>query len=654
MARPAILIVDDREDNLFVLRQVLEESLAGVDIVTATSAAEGLAAAAKTELSAALIDLQMPGMDGIEMCRRMKDAPATSRVPLMLMTAHQSSAPLRARALDAGADDFISRPIDNLELVARVKVMLRMRAAEAELERINAELSRELGDRTSDLRSIEARLRTLVEQMSDGVIVTDPEGTIQYVNPAFEKMSGFGRAEALGANPRIVKSGVHDAEFYRELWDTITQGSIWRGVLVNRRKDGTLYQEENRISPIVDDNGTITNFVALKRDVTHELEVEAELRQARKMEALGQLAAGVAHDFNNLLMAVMGAVDLLEYRLAADKSPEREIQTIRDSVIRARDLTERLLATGRQHALKMTDLDLQALVDRELKLLKRVIPETIAIEVEHGEGPMAIHGDASQIGQILMNLLVNARDAMPAGGRVSISTGRVTLGAEQLEGFPGARPGGFISLAVRDTGIGMDDDTLRRIFEPFFTTKGPGYGTGLGLATVHGIVSQHGGLIRVKSWPGRGTTFTIYFPAIQAAPKAETEGEQPHPSRGTETILLVEDDPAVRGVVAELLQSLGYRVLEAGDGEAALRRLEEHAGETALVISDVVMPKLGGFELLTAARDRGIEIPFLFSSGYAEDSARSAAATDRNTHFIGKPYAAAMLANTIRQILDSE
>jgi len=369
-----------------------------------------------------------------------------------------------------------------------------------------------------------ARLATAVQQAAEAIVITDSNAAILYVNPAFERITGYTSSEIVGKNPRILKSGKHSAAFYQQLWDTLTRGKVWSGRLINKKKDGALYEEETSISPVFDTNGKMVNYVAVKRDITQEVALETQLRQAQKMEIIGQLAGGVSHDFNNILTVIQGNASLL---LNAELEPAEKTECTRQilhAAERAASLTRQLLMFSRKQVMQPANLSLNEVVAQMTKMLRRVIGENISLQSNYAANLPLIHADPGMIEQVLMNLVVNARDAMPAGGGLTITTGAKKFDPEQAGQFPGASPGLHVWLAVSDTGCGIAPEHLPRIFEPFFTTKEASKGTGLGLATVYGIVQQHRGWITVTSEVNKSTTFQIYFPAVAIA-KAKKKAE---------------------------------------------------------------------------------------------------------------------------------
>jgi two-component system, cell cycle sensor histidine kinase and response regulator CckA len=411
--------------------------------------------------------------------------------------------------------------------------------------------------------------------------------------------------------------------------------------------------------PLRDRSGVILGIIGVVRDLTERKLLEDQLRQAQKMEAVGRLAGGVAHDFGNLITAIMGYSDLLLRSIPADDARRADVQEIRNTAARAGALTRQLLAYSRRQILEPQVLDVSALVDDVATMLRRVIGEDIQLTTSPSESPARVRADPTQLEQVLMNLAVNARDAMPDGGHLTIATDAVDLDVEFIRQHPGARPGPFVHLAVTDTGCGMDEDTRAHLFEPFFTTKEPGKGTGLGLATVHGIVNQSGGSIWVDTAPGAGTTFGIYLPRVDRSPTPEAVVGRGAPSdlpRGVETLLLVEDEAVVRAPAAELLKECGYRVLVAASGADALTLLDqlgEHPAPLHLMVTDVVMPNLKGTELAARVRARQPELPVLFTSGYPNAANLHEWLRQPRTAFLQKPFTPEELARKVRDILDA-
>jgi PAS domain S-box-containing protein len=498
------------------------------------------------------------------------------------------------------------------------------------------------------------RLATAVEQTADSIVITDTDGNIQYVNPAFERITGYSKEEVLGQNPRILKSARTDPAVYRDLWQSITRGDVWVGQLVNKKKDGSLFNERATISAVRDHSGKIAHYIAVKQDTTRQILLEEQLRQSQKMEAIGQLAGGVAHDFNNLLTAINGYSSLALQRVEEHNSIRPFLEEVKKAGERAANLTRQLLAFGRKQILQPVSLNLNDVVTDLNKMLRRLIGEDIEFISKLDPKLEKIKADPGQIEQVLMNLVVNARDAMPQGGTLTIETSCVELDERYAARRIGARPGRYIMLAVSDTGIGMDEQTKARIFDPFFTTKEKGKGTGLGLSTVYGIVKQSGGNIWVYSELNRGTTFKVYLPQIETtAPEASrAEMEIAIPS-GSETILLVEDEDVVRGLATQILEQAGYKVIAAARGDEAVRICRDSDEQIDLLLTDVVMPQTSGKEVADQLSQLMPGLKVLFMSGYTDEAIVHHGVLDSNIEFIQKPFTPAALATKIREVLDT-
>jgi PAS domain S-box-containing protein len=498
-----------------------------------------------------------------------------------------------------------------------------------------------------------ARLSHAVEQAAEAIMITDPAGTVLYVNPAFERVSGYSRKEAVGANPRFLKSGQQDAAFYESMWATLQRGDVWRGRLINRHKDGTLFEEEATISPVRDDGGLIRSYVAVKRDVSRERHLEEQVRHSMKMEAVGRLAGGVAHDFNNLLNVIAGYAELGLRRLPPQTDTRRHVTEILRATERASALTRQLLTFSRKQVVQPRVIDLNGVLRDMDRLLRRLIGEDVELIARTADKPLSLRADAGQIEQVIMNLAVNARDAMPEGGRLVLRTAAVDVAPSPAADVPAGR---YVELSVTDTGCGMDGQTASRIFEPFFTTKPEGRGTGLGLSTVWGIVTNSGGTVTVRSELGAGTTFRILLPRVESPVDVDAspaiDGARPaHPaSAGTRahTVLVVDDEAPLRAIVRDVLEDSGYRVLEAGDAAAALALAAEHQGPLELLLTDVNMPGRDGAELASRMRELRPGLRVVFMSGEVDHPAPDG---DAAHGFLSKPFTAAMLEQAVRDVL---
>lgn len=678
------------------------------------------------------------------------------------------------------------------------------------------------------------QLQAAIDQAAECVLIADAEGAIQYVNPAFERITGYSPEEVTGLNPRILKSGCHDEEFYRQMWDTLLAGRTWRGEITNRRKDGTLFTEEAAISPVTDASGQIVSYTAIKHDITerkraeeriHHLnlvlravrginklltqektprdlidkacrllvdlrsyntamivltdatgrpvdathagvdpgmwqaiqdhldkqerprcfevmsesgmpithedrrdlcmgcpsrqdceqlntictrltsggrnhgylavslkpelgadeeeralfqemagdlayalrsmedhsgrlqaereraDVERQLVESQKMEMMGQLAGGIAHDFNNILQGIIGYADILLHQAEMSGQPCQEVQNIAHGAERAASLTRQLLTFSRRQVMEARMVDLNAVVDDLFKMLRRLIGAHIDVQWQPHDSLPATLADPSMAEQVLMNLCLNARDAMPEGGTLTISTDVAEVDAAHCARHPHARPGRYIRLDVADTGCGIQEEYIEKVFEPFFTTKPEGKGTGLGLSIVYGIVRQHEGFIEVNSEPGRGSSFGIYLPLKK---RPEREEQVPRPESGAQghgTILLAEDDTLVRNLMVRVLESAGYTVLPAADGNEALRIFREATGRIHLLMTDVIMPGITGDRLLSALREEGAQFPVLFCSGYGEIFLEDREILLKDHLILRKPFSNRDLLDHVRRAL---
>jgi PAS domain S-box-containing protein len=534
---------------------------------------------------------------------------------------------LAVQALQEGAQDYLVK--------GQIEARGLLRALRYAIERKNMEEALFLEKERLRLQS------AALEATAEGVMITARDGTITWVNPAFTKITGFRADEALGRKPSILRSGKHEAAIYGELWQTILAGQVWEGELTNMRRDGKLYLEAQTVTPVRDDRGDISHFVSVKRDVSNRRRFEEQLRQSQKMEAIGRLAGGVAHDFNNILGVIMGYGEILKRRIPAADPLQGKVAEILKAADSAAGLTRQLLAFSRKQVLQPRVLDLNLVVADMDKMLRRLIGEDIELKTSLREPLGSVRADPGQIEQVLMNLVVNARDAMPGAGSLLIETAAVDLDASSLALHPGALPGPHVLLAVSDTGEGMDKETTSRIFEPFFTTKAVGKGTGLGLSTVYGIVEQSGGLIEVYSEKGVGTTFKVYLPRIEGSVvRMPVEAVQPPPHAVSKTVLLVEDESALRSMIGETLTEGGYRVLEANTPRQALDMAGAHDGPIHAVLTDVIMPGMSGRELAEKIALIRPDTPVIYMSGYTDDAIGHHGLLDPGTLFLQKPFTA--------------
>ena len=545
---------------------------------------------------------------------------------------------LAVAAMKAGANDYVTK---------------------GQLKRLLPAIERELRDAQARaaLRATEASYQTLVEYAPIGIYRSTPDGKFLSVNAAVVRMLGYdSAAEVLAldmardvyADPAERQRLVARDSYSDRQYDNVE--ASWK------RRDGRPLTVQLSVRAVRNGAGRVEYYETFVRDVTDQRRLQQQVLQSQKMEAVGRLAGGIAHDFNNLLTVITSYSDLVLEELAPDDVKRDDLEQVRKAADGAAALTRQLLAFSRQQVVEPRVVSLNAVVEGLQKMLRRVIDEDIELATSLAPDLGAVRADVGQLEQVLMNLAVNARDAMPTGGRLTIETANVEHDPDYARGHDAAAVRRFAMLAVTDTGCGMDEATKARIFEPFFTTKPPGKGTGLGLATVYGIVKQAGGFIWVYSEPGQGTSFKIYLPEVDATAEGEGGATAPAGTRvpgGTETVLLVEDAAAVRAVTKQVLERQGYTVLEAEDGEAALRLAHAHRGPIHLLLTDVVMPQLSGRELAERLAPLRPETRILYASGYTDDSVVRHGVLESGTAYLQKPFSPESLARKVREVLDN-
>jgi PAS domain S-box-containing protein len=568
----------------------------------------------------------------------------------------QTDAAMRDYAKAIGADEtkfmdaFYRVPVmslDHFEKIAQALFSLANQLSATAYQ--NIQQARFIADekrRTEELN----RLSTAIQNSPQAIMITDPAGIIQYVNPAFETITGYSRDEALGQTPRILKSGQQDPTVYSNLWKTIADGKIWTGRLINRRKDGLLYTEEVEISPVRNPAGHITGYVAGKRDITEELVKEEKFRQSQKMEAVGQLAGGIAHDFNNILQAILGFSDILLSSLDSEGKEYPHVKEIQKSAQRAAELTRQLLTFSRKQPMEKAQIDLNASVEDTGILLQLLLGSHVKYVFTPDPALHAVYADHSQITQIIMNLAVNARDAMPDGGRLTLTTKNITIESNDMSTMPDAEPGTFVCLSMTDTGTGMSREVKDHLFEPFFTTKAVGRGTGLGLAVVYGIVKQNNGWIHVYSEEGHGSSFNIYLPSCgPVAQNPPNLADPPHHKR----ILLVEDEENMLSMVIRILKTADYETQVVKTAEEALRLFKKEKGTFDLLFSDMTLPGKSGLELADALRAENPTLPVLLYSGYQDQRERWRNLESKGYHFLQKPFTLVALLAAVQDTLNN-
>jgi len=630
-----VLIVDNDDGPRHARVRVLQqESLRTMEACDGHAA---LDAARRERPDLIICDAIAPAMNGPALCAAVRRDATIAKTSILLIGERRQDSAEIAASFDAGADDYLIEPVDAALLVAKVRGLLARRTLEAEVARLQSELA-------APVAGGEAQLRAAFDNALDSMLIADDHGRYVDANPAACALFAVAKDELIGR--RVADFLGADVDF-AELWNDFLKKGSRSGEMGLRRADGAGFDAEfvarARIVP--------GRHLAIVRDVSERKRLEEHVRQVQRLEAVGRLAGGIAHDFNNLLTIILGAAELLTEELPRNGFAWQQASETQAAARRAAALTSQLLAFSRRQLLRPTRVDLGETLRDMQPMLHHLAGDQIAINVSTADGLPAVRVDPNQFGQVIVNLVVNARDAMPSGGTLTIETRRVHLDAQYAAYHVGVTPGAYVMLAVSDTGMGIDAATQKRIFEPFFTTKEMGKGTGLGLSTVYGIVKQSGGNIWVYSEPARGTTFKVYVPE---APVTAWQDAAPvrreQLIRGEGQLLLVEDEPGVRAIARQILQRCGYRVTVACDGPDALVQYERNAVPFDLVITDVVMPGMSGTELVSRLKAQRPDLRVLYTSGYTEDAVLHHGVA-AGAHFLAKPFTPTDLARKVAQVL---
>lgn len=699
-----ILIVDDNSENLQLLSRVLSHK--GYQVQTVTNGPQALLAVQTMPPNLIILDIMMPGMDGYEVCRRLKDEDGSRDIPVIFISAlHEAHDKLQAFAV--GGVDYITRPFNAPEVLARVKTHLALCHTQKQLYRANEalrqyqdHLEKLVEERTGDLRHeitererIEMALRESEEryrrmfQAASVSLWEEDISQLKFMLAGLEQDGVDDLRTYLAGHPEFVYEAVqairvidvnemtlqiYQAQSKEELLGSLDKTlalealPAFREHILAIAEQKPYFESESyactlqgrKINILLRATtppavvGFETMLVSIM-DITEHKRLEEQLRQSQKMEAIGRLAGGVAHDFNNLLTSMLGHAALALESTSLDEPSRSDIEMIQRSAERAADLTFQLLAFARRQLIEPKVLNLNELIFSIHKMLRRLIGENIELVILPAPELGWVKADPGQLEQILLNLSINARDAMPNGGKLIIETTNITLTQKQIWEHAEIKPGEYIILTVSDTGIGMSEEVKARIFEPFFTTKAEGRGTGLGLATCFGIIKQNNGHIWLSSEENKGTTFRVYLPRVVAAgrqlsPPVETTGLP----QGTETILLVEDDALVRGLAARVLNRQGYHLLEAANGHEALSFIHEYGHDIQLLISDLVMPGVSGKALAEQLQAAHPGVKILFISGYTDHIINHHGILEAGIHFLQKPFLPIKLARKVREVLD--
>jgi len=485
------------------------------------------------------------------------------------------------------------------------------------------------------------------------VAITDQRGVINYVNDKFCEISGYSREELLGQDHRIINSAYHSKEFIRNLWTTIAGGKVWRGEIKNRAKDGTYYWVDTTIVPFLNAEGKPYQYVAIRYDITERKRMEAQFLRAQRMESIGTLAGGIAHDLNNVLSPILMAIDMLQLK-TTDESSKKWLDMLRTNAERGGNMVRQVLSFARGVEGERVAVQPKHLIKEIIKILRETLPKSIEINFNVPNDLWIISADATQMHQVLMNLCVNARDAMPEGGSISIKAENVFVDENYARMHIEAKPGRFVLITVSDTGPGMPPEVQSRIFEPFFTTKEMTKGTGLGLSTALTIVKSHGGFINVYSEQHKGSQFTIYLPALDMPGSVEPAALQTDlPLGHGELILVVDDEESIREITRGTLETFGYTVLTASDGTEALALYADKKNEIAVVLTDMVMPFMDGPATIRALQRMNPNVRIIAASGLGAGQRAGEGALEGVSVFLPKPYTAEKLLKTLAQVLAS-
>jgi PAS domain S-box-containing protein len=679
------LIVDDNEQNLILLQTILKGQ--GYDVLMAGNGVEALELARCTPPDIIIADILMPVMDGFALCRSWKKDENLKDIPLVFYTATYTDPKDKEFALSLGAARFIVKPQDPEVLVALIRQVIEAcesgpplapaqpAPVETDYYKLYSEsLVRKLEKKMLKLEQLnrmldksEKRYRLLAENVQDVIFVLDLDLNYTYVSPSVKVLRGYEPEEVLEQQAcetltpeswdLAVKTVSEAMELEKAGHEDLQRSRTLE--LEMRRKNGTTVWTEVSVSFIRDEDGRPAGILGVTRDITgrkqteaEKMKLQAQLVQTQKMESIGRLAGGVAHDFNNMLAIILGYAELALNKVNPSDSLHADLEEIRMAAGRSADLTRQLLAFARKQTISPEALDLNGTVEEMLKMLRRLLGEDINLSWLPGKRLWQVMMDPSQLDQILANLCVNARDAISGVGKMTIETGNRIFDADYCTTHPGSVQGEYVMLNVSDNGCGMDKETQQQIFEPFFTTKETGKGTGLGLATVYGIVKQNNGFINVYSEPEQGTTFTIYLPRlIGMATQIQSEESAEPAAHGNETILLVEDDTVILKMTTIMIENLGYTVVAASTPGEAIRLSEKHSGQIQLLVTDVIMPDMNGRDLARNLSSRYPSLRSLYMSGYTANVIAHHGVLDPGVDFIQKPFSMRDLAAKVRKVL---
>jgi len=683
-----ILVIDDIQDNLISMQAVIKESFPSALILTALNGLEGIKLASSEDPDVILLDILMPHMDGFEVCKNLKADKVLGNIPVVFITALKSDKTTRIRALEAGGDAFISKPIDETELTAQIRAMVKIKKATREKRDEKEQLAALVEERTlelkknytatvklledlhkenaarekieKDLRESETKYRLLFDNAVEGIFQATPDGRFLSANPSLVSLFGFNSSQDLFEHVKDIGNQLY---LYPGEWDNFKRIIEAEGVIraVESqiiKKDGSVIWVSLNATTVRDDRGAILYFEGFMEDITghkqdqeEKEKLQAQLTQAQKMESIGTLAGGIAHDFNNILFPILGYTEMLLDDLPEDAMFRESLNVIYTGALRARDLVQQILAFSRQGNNELRLMKMQFIIKEALKLIRSTIPTTISITQNLQADCRPVKADPTQIHQIVMNLTTNAYHAMEEnGGELNVTLKEIEVGDYDLIN-PDMIPGLYACLIVSDTGMGINKEVMNRIFDPFFTTKKNGKGTGMGLSVVHGIVKGMNGEIQVYSKPGKGCEFHVYLPVVGSVPENQASSiNKPLPG-GVERIFLVDDEEAIIAMEQQILERLGYHVTSRICSMEALEAFRADPDKFDLIITDMSMPKMPGDKLAVEIIKIRPDIPILLCTGFSESL------TDEKIKSLGikgllmKPIVIRALAEKIREVL---
>ena len=649
---PKILLIDDKQDNLITLSAILKNLISGCHVLTAQSGPEGIEKA-KAELpDTILLDIKMPGMDGYEVCNRLKEDEQTRHIPVVMISAIKTESKDLVKGLETGADAFLAKPIDEYLLVAQVNTALRIKKAEDQLRNQKDLLEEMVRERTRALEESEEKMKAILRASPVGIALFINR-KLSWANETLFHMLNHDEGSLIGQNARMFY--LDDEEYERVgrgLYSPDEKsgtGEVETRVL---RKDGTMINCHIRACSL-DPRDSARGQIVTVSDISEAKRLETQLQQAQKMEAIGTLAGGIAHDFNNILGAIIGYAELAKMKAPEESEVIADLNLVIKSSNRAADLVQQILTVSRRHKKERRPMQLKYIVKDALKMLKATLPSTIEIKDYSGKDMGVINADPTQMHQVIMNLCTNAGHAMQEdGGVLEVGIGNVQVGTEDSgSGYLDLPSGSYLRLTVNDTGHGIPRHVIDKIFDPYFTTKDTGEGTGLGLSVAVGIVKAHGGTITVYSEPGKGTTFHVYLPIVEDVERKEKETEGPPPT-GSERILFIDDEQALVEMGGQMLERLGYEVVTKQSSIEALELFRAEPDRFDLVITDMTMPKMTGDKLAQALMKIRPDIPIILCTGHSKLVSEEKAKDMGIRAFVMKPILKRTLAEAVRKALE--